>query len=132
MSYLNQLLETESSTEFFILIFSYFRGSGTVIYDLVVETTDYEEETAIYFAAHQNVIYPKPDGSRLFKTEITHRFILKQSSTLIWEIKDREPVIGLDNIKALLREMRDAQPTNHADILFGGDNSMPTLPLFDE
>jgi hypothetical protein len=108
MSRFEQLLEATTPVEFFILFFHFVSRRDALQLDLGIVPAYYEGRKAIKLTVPQNVVYPRPNGERLVRKEITHVLILTQDDQIVWEIKDQEPIVGLDDIKIKLCEWQNA------------------------
>ncbi|MBN1310701.1 MAG: hypothetical protein JXB30_04710 [Anaerolineae bacterium] len=108
MSRFEQLLGAATPVDFFITFFHFVSRRDALRIDLDIVPAYYEGRKAIKLTVPQNVVYLRPNGERLVRKEITHVLILAQDGKIVWEIKDQEPVVGLDDIKAKLLEWQNA------------------------
>lgn len=108
MSRFERLLKAATPTEFFILFFHFVSEREALTLDLGVTPVEYQGESALELTVPQNVVYPRPNGERLFRKEITHVLILTQAGEIIWEMKGQAPLVGLEAIQARLRALQSA------------------------
>jgi hypothetical protein len=108
VSRFEQLLNAATPVEFFILFFHFVSRRDALRLDLGIGPAHYKGRKAIKLTVPQNVVYPRPNGERLVRKEITHVLILTQDDQIVWVIKDQESIVGLDDIKVKLHEWQNA------------------------
>ncbi|MBN1310699.1 MAG: hypothetical protein JXB30_04700 [Anaerolineae bacterium] len=106
MSDLTVLLSAATPTDFFIQFFHLVSGRNVPTFELRIIPAKHKGERAIELTVRQNVTRPLPDGKCVFGIESTHVLTLTRDEKIVWEIQDRKPITGLDNIKSALRELQ--------------------------
>ena len=133
MSSLEKILNAKTATEFFIDMFHLMRGRPYLTKNTIINSVSYDSKQALQFPVEQNIPSYEDYGT-VWSTEITHTFTLTDEGEIIWEMKGREPVIGLDHVKALLQQgIDEAQQSNsYNNPIAGTHNIAGFLPISSE
>ena len=133
MSQIDELLNADNPTEFFITMYHLAKQRQQLNYFLNIRSASYRGRRALQFPVHQMVTHLEDGESIGWGTEDVHTFTLVDNDEIIWEIKGQEPIIGLENIKAVLQQLRDtAQANSRNDHRTGADNLAGLLSVSPE
>ena len=106
MSDFAALLSAATPIDFFVQFFHLVSDRDVPTFELQINPAEHRGETAIELTVRQNVTHLLPDGRCGFGIESTHMLALTRDDEILWEIQGRNPIVGLDNIKAALCELQ--------------------------
>lgn len=103
---LETILNTDSSTEFFVLLYNYLNlhptGSN---YPIEIEAGSFDDQPALCLPINL-LTMSSPDGThRHFKRSRVHTLYLRSDGQVAWDILDQDSIRGLKAIQSKMKAL---------------------------